>query len=47
MIVADQRDRLEDLRFVEMPADRLPSAFFDRASVDQIVDELQQGLLLR
>jgi len=46
MVVADQRDRLDDLRLVEMRREHAPCPVTERVSVDQVVDQRQQGLLL-
>ena len=39
VVVADQRDHLEDLRLVEMRGERRPGRVADGAMVDQIVDQ--------
>src|SRR6185437_11144051 len=46
VVVADQRDRLEDLRFVEVRRERAPSRVAERVPLDQVVDQCDQGLLL-
>jgi len=46
VVVADQRDRLEDLRFVEVRRERAPGRVAERMPLDQVVDQCDQGLLL-
>jgi len=45
VIVAGERNRLEDLRFIEVRGECRPGVLCDRALVDQIVDQRDQRLL--